>query len=212
MLCGVFILLINQASLNTCVDQECSKEEVHPMAHVEQPLANHKEEQTERNRADNAIEERLVLQVIGRAVDVEDHVEHEEVVHGEHPLQYVSAAPIESRGWAKHHPHVHIEHGSTANPKHDVQTGALKAKNFVLPMQDQVINGEQRRETCEEEEPAAIHVGAPCDIIIVWPAMFVPVILFLHRSFAKDIFIDGLLAATRRAIEEQAQGAVSAVP
>ena len=88
----VLVILDGGACRHTCVDEESFKE-LHEEEGVHQVLPGADEDESEHNRADGSKIERTVLEVAGRAIDAEYHVEHEEVVKGEHPLRQVACHP-----------------------------------------------------------------------------------------------------------------------
>ena len=89
----VLVIFVGGDCRHTCVDEESFKDELHEEEGVHQVLPGADENESEHNRADDPKLGRAVLEVAGRAIDAEYHVENEEVVKGEHPLRQVACRP-----------------------------------------------------------------------------------------------------------------------
>lgn len=84
------------APLTSCGKEQvlaAALHQVHEKHRMHEVLADKDGSQAEGDRAQNSKVQRPVLEVIRSGVHREDHVEHEEVVEAEHPLQHISAHP-----------------------------------------------------------------------------------------------------------------------
>jgi len=95
VLTRIEMLIAHCCRFNTCVDQESSKDKMRPDGAVDNYLLDAEEDHPKDDSPTDAIEQWLVFKVIRRAEDLEDDVEEEQAIDGQHPLQHVCGGPID---------------------------------------------------------------------------------------------------------------------
>jgi hypothetical protein len=134
---------------------------------VHQHLFNAEETHTENNGTNDSEEEGLVLLIIRRLEELEDTMEDEQIVDGEHPFQEVACTPIESVCWAADKVDVDVEKASTSDEEERVDASPAKRYFLFAPVEDDIVEDDEEEESTEKDNPMRVIFRPDQDMVAV---------------------------------------------
>mmetsp|Transcript_60398 Transcript_60398/g.167149 ORF Transcript_60398/g.167149 Transcript_60398/m.167149 type:complete len:345 (+) Transcript_60398:637-1671(+) len=155
---GVLVLVVSgHSGLVAAPHEHRPEEQLHHPGQVEERGAHPIEAEAQQHSAQNPQEERLVHLVSWRGVGHEDHVEEEDVVHGQQVLQDVPVEPCERARTPERHPDPGVEGETDDEPEHAVQVrlglAPLIAASAPARREEAEVEGRQAKEDHREGGP-----------------------------------------------------------
>lgn len=149
----VLFIVVSKHTLNTCVNEEATKEDVSKHHGMQHHLANEQEDEAEEDRTANAQEQWPVFLVIRSTIDLEDEVENEYVVKRQHPLQKITTAPVEGLVGTEPPVDVPAKDACHQNPEKGVGSCDTDSESLVAPVKHEVVEDDQHHEDNGEGHP-----------------------------------------------------------